>query len=80
MESAIQPGLKELFTVREVAALLSLSVRTIEALIANGHLRSAIAPGTERSRRVSRAMIEEYVRDFNSQNPPGRVSIRRSKP
>lgn len=66
--------------MREVAALLSLSVQTIEALIANGYLRSAIAPGTERSRRVSRAMLEEYVQDFNSQNPPTLRMIKRRKP
>lgn len=61
---------KELFTLAEVAFLLSLSERTVETLVAHGHLRSAIAPGTDRSRRVSRAMIEEYVETFNSQNPP----------
>jgi len=39
---------KELFTVQEVAVSLSLSARTVESLIAQGHLRSAVAPGTER--------------------------------
>ncbi len=67
---------KELFTIPEVAALLSLSKRTIEALIAKGLLRSAIAPGTERARRISREMLTEYMVEFNSGNPayirPGR--------
>lgn len=65
-------ALKELFTLEQVAAMLSLSKRKVEQLIANGILRSAIAPGTDRARRVSRAMIEEYVEGFDSQNPPGR--------
>lgn len=68
---------KELYTLQEVAGILSLSVRTVETLIANGYLRSAIAPGTERSRRVSKAMIEEYIQDFNSQHPPVRRLTRR---
>ena len=51
---------KELFTLTEVATMLSLSERTVEGLVAHGHLRSAVAPGTDRSRRVSRSMIEEY--------------------
>ena len=63
---------KELFTLAEVSVILSLSERTIEALIAKGNLRSAVAPGTDRSRRVSRAMIHEYLEEFNSQNPPTR--------
>ncbi len=63
---------KELFTLAEVAVVLSLSERTVETLIAKGFLRSAVAPGTDRSRRVSRAMIEDYVDQFNSQNPPVR--------
>jgi excisionase family DNA binding protein len=61
---------KELFTVQEVAEILSLSERTVESLISKGWLRSAIAPGTERSRRVSRNMIQEYIESFDSQNPP----------
>ena len=56
---------KELFTVAEVAAILSLSKRTVESLIAHGFLRSGVAPGTDRTRRVSRTMIEEYVDAFN---------------
>lgn len=67
---------KELFTLPEVAAMLALSERTIEMLIAKGFLRSAVAPGTDRSRRVSRAMIREYVDEFDSQNPPTRRSKR----
>lgn len=59
---------KELFTLPEVSVILSLSERTVEALIAKGNLRSAVAPGTDRSRRVSRTMIEEYLAEFNSQN------------
>lgn len=75
----VDSAAKELFTIREVAALLSVSKRTIESLIAHGYLRSAIAPGTDRARRISKAMIEEYVECFNSQNPPdGRT--RRRKP
>ena len=80
MESAARSDRKELFTIAEVADLLSLSVRTIEALIAKGHLRSAIAPGTERARRVSREMISEYVEGFNSQNPPSRSAFMRRMP
>ena len=57
---------QELFTVAEVAAILSLSERTVESLIARGHLRSALAPGTERARRISRDMIEDYIAAFNS--------------
>jgi excisionase family DNA binding protein len=56
---------QELFTLAETAAILSPSERTIEALVARGHLRSAIAPGTDRARRISRAMIEEYIDRFN---------------
>ena len=63
------PLQKELFTLAECATILSLSERTVEALVAQGHLRSAVAPGTERSRRVSRQMLEEYIRDFDGENP-----------
>ena len=63
------PLQKELFTLAECATILSLSERTVEALVAQGHLRSAVAPGTERSRRVSRAMLEEYIRDFDAEDP-----------
>ncbi len=61
---------RELYTLEQVSQLLSLSKRKVEDLVGQGLLRSAIAPGTERARRVSRAMIQEYVDDFNSQNPP----------
>lgn len=61
---------QELFTIPEVALILSLSERTVETLIARGLLRSAIAPGTDRARRVSRAMIEEYLQEFDSAYPP----------
>ncbi len=63
------PLQKELFTLAECATILSLSERTVEALVAQGHLRSAVAPGTERSRRVSRTMLEDYIRDFDGDNP-----------
>jgi excisionase family DNA binding protein len=56
---------KELFTVAEVAKILSLGERTVESLIARGFLRSALAPGTH-ARRVSREMIDEYLQKFNS--------------
>jgi excisionase family DNA binding protein len=61
---------RELFTIAEVAAILSLSERTVESLVARGHLRSAVAPGTDRARRISRTMIAEYIECFDSQNPP----------
>lgn len=60
---------RELFTLAEVAVILSLSERTVETLVAKGFLRSAVAPGTDRSRRVSRVMIQDYLDAFNSQNP-----------
>jgi excisionase family DNA binding protein len=63
------PLRKELFTLAECATILSLSERTVEALVSQGYLRSAVPPGTERSRRVSRAMLEEYIRDFDGENP-----------
>ena len=63
------PLQKELFTLPECATILSLSERTVEALVAQGYLRSGLAPGTERSRRVSRAMLEDYIRDFDGENP-----------
>ncbi len=66
------PLQKELFTLAECAAILSLSERTVEALVSQGYLRSALAPGTERSRRVSRAMLEEYVLAFDGKNPLSR--------
>lgn len=69
MEVTAGQGSKELFTIADVAELLSLSERTVESLIAKGLLRSAIVPGTDRARRISRAMIDEYVSDFNAQNP-----------
>jgi excisionase family DNA binding protein len=63
------PLQKELFTLAECATILSLSERTVEALVAQGYLRSAVPRGTERSRRVSRAMLEEYIRDFDGEDP-----------
>src|ERR1700734_2310871 len=63
------PLQKELYTLAECATVLSLSERTVEALVAQGYLRSGVAPGTERSRRVSRAMLEEYIREFDGKNP-----------
>lgn len=68
-EAASQTLRKELFTIGEVATILSLSKRTVEALIARGYLRSALAPGTDRARRVSRAMIEDYLVSFNTRHP-----------
>ena len=65
IQSALDPQ-KELFTLADVAIMLALSERTVESLVARGHLRSAIAPGTDRSRRVSREMIDEYLERFNS--------------
>ena len=56
---------RELFTIDQVAVILGMSERTVETLVAQGHLRSAIAPGTNRSRRVSRAMLAEYIDRFN---------------
>ena len=72
------PLQKELFTLAECATILSLSERTVEALVAQGFLRSAVPPGTERSRRVSRTMLEEYIRDFDGENPFARKKGRRS--
>ena len=63
------PLQKELFTLAECATILSLSERTVEALVSQGYLRSAVAPGTDRSRRVSRAMLEDYIRTFDGENP-----------
>lgn len=57
---------KELFTIPEIAVVLSLSERTVESLIAQGFLRSGIPPGTDRTRRVSRRMLDEYVARFDS--------------
>lgn len=50
-----------LFSIEEVAAILSLSKREIENLIRAGILESGIAPGTKRARRVSRRHLERYV-------------------
>lgn len=61
------PLQKELYTLAECAAILSVSERTVETLVAQGHLRSAVAPGTDRARRVSRAMLEDYIRAFNGE-------------
>ena len=70
---------KELLTLSDVACVLSLSERTVESLVAKGYLRSAIAPGTERSRRISRTMLREYIEWFDSQNPPAN-DARKRKP
>jgi excisionase family DNA binding protein len=61
---------KLLYTIAEVAYALNLSKRSVESLIAQGILRSGIAPGTDRARRISQSMIDEYLDTFNSQNPP----------
>ena len=61
-----QPLRKELFTIPEIAVVLSLSERTVESLVSQGFLRSSIAPGTDRTRRISRPMLEEYVARFDS--------------
>lgn len=66
LETASQTLRKELYTIGEVATVLSLSKRTVEGLIARGYLRSALAPGTDRARRISRAMIEDYLVSFNT--------------
>lgn len=65
---AASPLHKELFTIPEIAVILSMSERTVETLISQGVLRSGIAPGTDRARRVSRRMLDEYVTRFDS--PP----------
>lgn len=72
------PVPKELFTLGECAEMLSLSERTVEALVAQGYLRSAVAPGTERSRRVSKAMLDEYISRFDGENPLARKKSKRN--
>jgi excisionase family DNA binding protein len=56
---------KELFTIAEIAAMLSCCERLVEKLIARRELESSIMPGTRRARRVSRAQLERYLAKFN---------------
>jgi excisionase family DNA binding protein len=73
---------QELYTLPEVAALLSVGLRTVEDLVKNGDLASGIVTGTERARRVSRAQIVAYIEAFNLQNGLNRTyrkSPRRSR-
>jgi excisionase family DNA binding protein len=75
-------GVQELYTLQEVAALLSVSQRTVEDLVKNGDLASGIVAGTERARRVSRAQIVAFMEAFNLQNGTNRnyrKSPRRSR-
>jgi len=52
---------RELYTLKQVADLLSVSLRTVESLVARGHLESGVLPGTGRTRRVSRRQLQRFI-------------------
>lgn len=60
---------KLFFTLDEAAILLGVGKSTVESLVASGHIGSGILPGTETSRRVSRAQIEAYAEQFDAKYP-----------
>lgn len=76
-------AVKFFFTVDEVAILLGVSKTTVEKLVARGDLASGIVPGTEKSRRVSRAQLGAFVESFDAQFPahgrPAAVRPRRRR-
>ena len=73
-------AVKVFYTLDEVAILLSVGKTTVERLIANGELASGIVPGTEKSRRVSRAQLGAFVESFDAQFPAaGRPAAHRPR-
>jgi excisionase family DNA binding protein len=60
-------GLRPLLSVREAAALLGLSVRTLEAIIAEKKIVPVRVRG--RLRRIHPAAIEGYLQALNAQRP-----------
>lgn len=52
--------IQEAYTLEEVAAILSLSKRTVESLIARRELASFNPPGTK-ARRISRLQLNQYL-------------------
>ena len=59
---------KELYTVSEIARLLSCGNRLVENLIAKRELESSLMPGTRRARRVSREQLDRYLSKFHGKS------------
>ena len=62
---------QDVYTVAQVAALLSLSVQTVYQLIATGrlgHLR--VGTGTRNSYRVTREQLADYLRSVRREAKP----------
>ena len=64
---ALQHESREAFSAQEVANLLGVSKRTITKLIDLGRLGSVMLPGTDRARRVTRAQLDAYVLNAESE-------------
>ncbi len=62
-------AIKLLYTVDDVAALLSISKSTVEKLIQQGYLASGIVQGTDRARRISRKQVEAFIEQFDGAFP-----------
>jgi excisionase family DNA binding protein len=62
-------AIKLLYTVDDVAALLSIGRSTVEKLIQEGYLASGIVQGTGRARRISRKQVEAFIEQFDGEFP-----------
>jgi|GEM_PF-4071433 len=62
-------AVKLLYTVDEVAILLSVGRSTVEKLIHEGYLASGIVQGTGRARRISRKQVDAFVESFDGAFP-----------
>ena len=52
---------RELYTLKQVADLFGVSLRTVESLVARGYLESSVLPGTGRTRRVSKRQLQRFL-------------------
>lgn len=52
---------QELYTVAQVAVILSLSIGSVKKLITEGWLASCHPHGMPKARRVTRKMIDDYI-------------------
>lgn len=52
---------RELYTLKQVADLFGVSLRTVEFLVARGYLESSVLRGTRRTRRVSKRQLQRYL-------------------